>query len=63
MTPPPVADTVACADRLNRRPRNSLSKPFMTEMTVISAITPSATPSSDTQVMKETKKLCSRASE
>jgi len=35
----------------------------MMEMMVMSAITPAATPSSDTQVMKETKKLCSRASE
>ncbi len=54
---------VACADRLNSRARSSVSKPFMTEITVIRASTPSATPSNDTQVMKETKKLCSRASE
>ena len=35
----------------------------MTDSTTIKMATPSATPSSDTQVMKETKKLCSRASE
>ncbi len=35
----------------------------MTDSTVIRAATPSATPSRDTQVMKDTKKLCSRASE
>ena len=55
--------SVACADRLSKRLRSSVSKPFMTDSTVINASTPSATPSSDTQVMKETKKLCSRASE
>ncbi len=60
---PPAAVTVACADRLKRRPRSSLSKPFITEITVIRASTPKATPSKDTQVMKETKKLCSRARE
>ena len=54
---------VACADRLSNRVRSSVPKPFMTESTVISASTPSATPSNETQVMKETKKLCSRASE
>ena len=60
---PPCALKVACAERLRRRLRSSVSKPFMTEITVINARTPRATPSSDTQVMKETKKLCSRASE
>jgi hypothetical protein len=35
----------------------------MTDRTTISAQTPTATPRSDTQVMNETKKLCSRASE
>ena len=60
---PPGALKVACADRLSSRALSSLSKPFMTESTVISASTPAATPSSDTQVMKDTKKLCSRASE
>ena len=40
-----AADTVACADKLSRRPRSSLSNPFMTEMTVIRASTPTATPS------------------
>ena len=55
--------SVACADRLKSRPRSSDSKPFMTESTVMSAATPTATPSSDTQLIKDTKKLCSRASE
>ncbi len=59
----PPAVNVACADRLSNRLRSSVPKPFMTESTVISASTPNATPSSDTQVMNETKKLCSRASE
>ncbi len=62
MAAPPAA-RVACAETLSRRPRNSDSKPFITESTVISAATPTATPSNDTQVMKDTKKLCSRASE
>ena len=35
----------------------------MTDSTVIRAATPSATPASETQVMKDTKKLSSRASE
>ncbi len=35
----------------------------MTDKIVIKAATPKATPMSDTQVMKDTKKLCSRASE
>ena len=35
----------------------------MTDSTVIRAATPRATPNSETQVMKDTKKLCSRASE
>ena len=59
--PPKVR--VACADKLSSRPRSSDSKPFITESTVIRAATPTATPSSDTQLIKDTKKLCSRASE
>ncbi len=59
----PPAFKLACAVRLNRRVRNSDSRPFMTDRTVINAATPSATPTSETQVMKDTKKLCSRASE
>ncbi len=35
----------------------------MTDSTVIRAATPRATPISDTKVMKDTKKLCSRVSE
>jgi hypothetical protein len=63
MGAPPAALKVACADRLSSRVRSSDSNPFITDSTVISAATPTATPSSDTQVMNETKKLCSRASE
>jgi hypothetical protein len=59
----PCAPSVAWADTLSSRVRSSVSNPFITDSTVISAATPTATPSSDTQVMKETKKLCSRASE
>ena len=33
----------------------------MTDSTTISAATPKATPPSDTQVMKDTKKVCWRA--
>jgi hypothetical protein len=60
---PAAAVSVACADRLSSRFLSSPSKPFMTESTVISASTPMATPPSDTQVMNDTKKLCSRARE
>ena len=51
---------VAWADRLSSRERSSPSKPFITDRITISAATPTATPRNDTQVMKETKKLCSR---
>ena len=37
------------------RARNSPSKPFITEITVINAVTPSAMPSIDTIEMKEMK--------
>jgi len=59
----PAGVSVAWADKLNKRSRSSVSKPFITDSTVISAATPTATPSSDTQLIKDTKKLCSRASE
>jgi hypothetical protein len=39
------------------RSRSSFSKPFITEITVMSAATPSAMPSMDTSEMKEMKWL------
>ena len=59
----PALLKLACAVRLNNRLRSSDSRPFITDSTVIRAATPSATPNSEIQVMKDTKKLCSRASE
>jgi hypothetical protein len=37
------------------RPRNSFWKPFITDSTIISAATPSATPSMEISEMKEMK--------
>ena len=62
MAPPP-AFKLAWADTLSNRSRSSEPSPFMTDSTTIKMATPRATPSSDTHVMKETKKPCSRASE
>lgn len=53
-------DTVACAVSETRRLRSSPSKPFMTEMMVISAATPRHTPAIEIQEMNETKKPCLR---
>ncbi len=47
--------SVACAVSATSRLRSSPSKPFITEMMVISAATPTQTPSMDTQDMNETK--------
>src|SRR5690606_33975628 len=49
------------ADRARSRLRSSDSKPFITDRITISAATPTPTPASDTQVMKETKYRCARA--
>ena len=43
------------------RSRSSFSKPFMTDSTTISAITPTATPSIEISEMKEMKALPRRA--
>ena len=51
---------VACAVSETRRLRSSPSKPFMTEMMVISAATPRHTPAIEIQEMNETKKPCLR---
>ena len=51
-----AAEIVACDARLSRRLRNSPSKPFMIEMIVISAATPTQMPSIEIQLMNETKK-------
>ena len=48
---------VACAAMPRMLSRSCFSKPFMTEMTVTSAITPTAMPSIDTPEMKEMKPL------
>ena len=53
-------ETVACAVSETSRLRSSPSKPFMTEMMVISAATPRHTPAIEIQEMKETKKPCLR---
>ncbi|MBK6671951.1 MAG: hypothetical protein IPG49_00205 [Proteobacteria bacterium] len=57
------AESLTGADSASSRERSSDSKPFITERMTISAATPTATPSSDTQVMKETKNRCARAPE
>src|ERR1700680_3655368 len=59
----PLLTSLACAETLNNLERNSDSKPFMTDNTMMTAATPTATPNSETQVMKETKKPCPRGTE
>jgi hypothetical protein len=59
-TPGP-AITRAWADNASRRSRDIPSKPFITDRITIRAATPTQTPASDTQVMKETKNLRFRA--
>ena len=49
--------TRAWVDSANSRSRSCPSKPFMTDRMTISAATPTHTPTSDTQVMNETKNL------
>ena len=56
-TASPAPLTVACDTMPRMRVRSSCSNPFITEMTVISASTPSAMPSIDTAEMKEMKWL------
>jgi hypothetical protein len=46
---------VACDTMPRMRVRSSLSKPFMTEITTISAMTPTAIPAIDTSEMNEMK--------
>jgi hypothetical protein len=58
---PGAAITRACAESANNRSRDTPSNPFITERITISAATPTHTPASDTQVMKETKNLRFRA--
>ena len=48
---------VACETMPRMRLRSSCSKPFITEITVISAITPTAMPRIDTSEMNEMKWL------
>ena len=47
--------TLACEVSATSRPRNSPSKPFITDTIVISAATPRQTPSIDTHEMNDTK--------
>ena len=54
-----VIRTGALSD--NSRSRSSLSKPFITERMTMSAATPTHTPMSDAQVMKDTKNRVERA--
>ena len=51
----PRSTMVACAVTPRIRPRNSFSKPFITEITVMSAVTPTATPSMEMIDMNEMK--------
>ncbi len=46
---------VACAMAPRMRARNSFSNPFITEMTVISVVMPSAMPSIEISEMNEMK--------
>ncbi len=46
---------VACDAMPRMRSRSSFSKPFMTESTVMSAVTPSAIPSIELRLMNEMK--------
>ena len=48
------AETVACALNASRRVRVSVSRPFNTDRMTISAVTPSARPSSDAAVRNDT---------
>ena len=50
---PPVME--ACEVMPRMRSRSSASNPFMTDSTVIRAVTPSAMPSTEVRVMKEMK--------
>ena len=56
-SPPSNAEMVACEAMPRMRARNSRSKPFITDSTTISAITPMAMPSIDTIEMNEMKWL------
>jgi hypothetical protein len=47
--------------RASSRSRSSLSKPFITDRMTMSAATPTHTPMSEAQVMKDTKKRVERA--
>ena len=58
---PCAASTRTWALNDSSRSRSSPSKPFMTERITISAATPTHTPITDAQVMKETKNLCDLA--
>ena len=51
---PSGADTVACALSTSRRVRVSASRPFSTERITMSAVTPSARPSNEAAVLKDT---------
>ena len=51
----PSAVTVACEDAPTMRSVISCSKPFMTEVTVISAVTPRKIPTIEISEMKEMK--------
>ena len=53
----PTPLIVACATMPRMRLRSSDSKPFITEIVAISATTPSAMPSIETNEMKEMKRL------
>ncbi len=55
------ATTRACAPSDRSLSRSSFSSPFITDRITMSAITPSMTPASAAQVMKDTKNLWVRA--
>ncbi len=52
-----MLETVACAAMPRMLSRSFFSKPFITETTVISAITPTAMPSIETSEVNEMKWL------
>ncbi len=56
-----AAATRTCAPSVSSRSRSSPSKPFITERMTMRAATPTQTPPSDAQVMKDTKNSCERA--
>src|SRR3546814_9107935 len=62
-SPPRYAEIVACEAMPRMRTRNSRSKPFITDSTVINAVTPTAMPIIDAAEIKEMKRSEEHTSE